>query len=169
MAEAEDLDRWTRIGQGDIVLWRETDGSVLRWCASRDGWLEREGRIGPSLEEATLGLSTTAFIKIWDRDAYVWGPVVPDEIPKPPPAWLLLGEGDLVMTDLPNGYERLALRLEGGRWCPDVFPHGVMQWSPPGTEQEFWAEHGRLEDKIASGVWHKAWDSKTQTGRWQAE
>ncbi len=66
MAEAEALDRWTRIEPGDIVLWRESDGSLLRWCASYDGWLRRGALVGPSLDEATLGLTTAAFVKISD-------------------------------------------------------------------------------------------------------
>ncbi len=169
MAEAEDLDRWARIDPGDIVLWREADGSLLRWRASSDGWLQRDGLLGPSVEEATLGLSTAAFIKIWDHRAWLWAPEVPTEIPKPPTSsWLELGEGDVVVTDLPDGYGHLALRLDAGRWLPDQFPYGAVPWGPLGREHEFWAIHGSVEERLASGGWHKAWDGKTQTGRSQA-
>jgi hypothetical protein len=170
MTDAEDADRWTRIGAGDIVLWKEPDGSFVRWTASAEGRLRQGGVQGPSVEEATLGLSTPEFVKIWDHATFAWGPEVPKEIPRPPsPTWLAQGDGDRVTTDIPNGYGVLGLCLQEGRWVPDVFPYGALPWRPPSDEEEFWAEHGSVEEQVAAGRWYKVWDGKSQTGRWGAQ
>jgi hypothetical protein len=166
MPDAEDPDRWRRLDHGDIVLWREPDGSRVRWHVSEDGWLTLGGIRGPSVEEATAGLSTGMFIKIWDHSASSWGPEVPSEIARPPsPAWLQFGEGDRVVTDIPDGYGVLCLSLDGGRWCLDHFPYGAMPWRSPSHEAEFWKKHGTVEQRIASGGWYKIWDGATQSGR----
>ena len=166
MPDAEDPDRWNRIDEQDIVLWREPDGSRLRWCASKDGWLIRGDMRGPSVDEASVGLATGVFIKIWDHSAFAWGPEVPSEIPRPPSsAWLQFGEGDRVATDIPDGYGVLCLSLDGGRWCPDQFPYGARPWRSSSHEAAFWKEHGTVEQRIASGGWYKVWDGETRTGR----